>query len=133
MPQASIKGKIQSDVLSVIGGAEAILLRAKATGAGIETIAGVLKSSPRDGSNAVSLMIAEKYMEAFGSLAKSSTTVLLPGGTGSISSDPASFVTQVSLLKWCRLYFLYSFLGLVSLQCRQEQDSAPTPGGSCSR
>ncbi|KAM0683910.1 Synaptotagmin-like protein 2 [Mitosporidium daphniae] len=76
------------------GEAEAILLRARATGAGIEAIAGVLKSTNVDGNSAVSLIIAEKYMDAFGSLAKSSTTLMLPGGASSPTSDPASFVAQ---------------------------------------
>lgn len=77
-----------------LGEAEAILLRARATGAGIEAIAGVLKSTNVDGNSAVSLIIAEKYMDAFGSLAKSSTTLMLPGGASSPTSDPASFVAQ---------------------------------------
>ena len=54
----------------------------------------MLKNTNTDGSSAVSLLVAEKYMDAFGSLAKSSTTMLLPGGVSSPTSDPASFVAQ---------------------------------------
>jgi C-terminal region of band_7 len=74
------------------------LLKARATAAGIEQVAQTLQKNT-GGAHAVSLLLAEKYIDAFGNLAKSSTTLLLPGGTsGSLTSDPASFVAQVGLI-----------------------------------
>ena len=87
------------------GDAEAILLKAKATAAGIEKVAAALESQTY-GSNAISVFLAEKYIEAFSQLAKSSTTLLLPSvgssnnnsmlpsPSGGLTSDPASFVAQ---------------------------------------
>ena len=46
-----------------------------------------------NGGAAASLAVAEKYIGAFGELAKTSTTVLLPANTG----DVGSMVAQVIL------------------------------------
>ena len=45
-----------------------------------------------NGGAAASLAVAEKYIGAFGELAKTSTTVLLPANTG----DVGSMVAQVN-------------------------------------
>jgi len=45
----------------------------------------------QNGQNAVSMRVAESYVEAFSNLAKKSNTVLLPANTGDVSS----MVTQV--------------------------------------
>lgn len=77
------------------GEAEAIVLRAKATAEGIEKVASVMQVQGHVANNAVALLLAEKYISAFGELAKSSTTLMLPGGHASLTSDPAQFVAQV--------------------------------------
>ncbi len=66
------------------------MLKARATAAGISELASAIQASPR-GNEAVSLRIAEKYVDAFSELAKESTTMLLPSKVG----DPASMVAQV--------------------------------------
>ncbi|XP_074649923.1 stomatin-like protein 2, mitochondrial [Tubulanus polymorphus] len=66
------------------GEAEALKNIANARAEAIKTIAKSI--SEQDGPNAVSLNIAEKYIEAFGKLAKEGNTVLLPSNTGDISS-----------------------------------------------
>lgn len=48
--------------------------------------------SPQHGSSAASLAVAEQYVQAFGKLAKTGNTVLLPERTG----DVGSMVAQVS-------------------------------------
>lgn len=83
----------QEQINFAAGGAEAILLKAKATSSSIEQVAQALKANQL-GSDAISLHLADKYIDAFGNLAKSSTTLLLPGGNSSPSSDPSSFVAQ---------------------------------------
>jgi regulator of protease activity HflC (stomatin/prohibitin superfamily) len=70
------------------GEAEAIIAVADATARGIETIATSIMK--KGGNEAVSLKIAEKYVDAFGKLAKDSTTVLLPSNAG----DAGSMVAQ---------------------------------------
>lgn len=71
------------------GEAQAILLRAEASAKSIEVVAQAIGKD--QGANAVSMSIAEKYVEAFGQLAKKSTTLIVPAS----ANDAASLVTQV--------------------------------------
>ncbi|CAG8477811.1 11311_t:CDS:2 [Diversispora eburnea] len=70
--------------------AKAILLRAEATSEGIRRIASAIKESPR-GTDAVALTVAEKYVEAFGQLAKQGNTIIVPAN----SNDAGSMIAQV--------------------------------------
>jgi regulator of protease activity HflC (stomatin/prohibitin superfamily) len=70
------------------GEAEAIYRRAEATSRGISQLAQSIQSS--GGSEAVSLRVAEQYLDAFGEIAKKGTTMLLPAS----ANDPASMVAQ---------------------------------------
>jgi regulator of protease activity HflC (stomatin/prohibitin superfamily) len=70
------------------GEALAILSVADATAKGIETIAAAIQN--KGGTDAVSLKIAEKYVEAFREVAKQSTTLLLPAN----AHDAGSMVAQ---------------------------------------
>ena len=72
------------------GEAEAILLKAKATAAGIDAVADSIKRGESSAQGAVSLSIAEKYVDAFGKLAKEGTAVVVPGNVGDIGSMIAS-------------------------------------------
>jgi len=74
-----------------IGEAEALLAKSKAAAKSIEMIS---LSIREHGSEAVSMIIAEKYMEAFSNIAKQSTTMLLPAGT----HDPSNFIAQALAL-----------------------------------
>ncbi|KAJ2892808.1 stomatin family protein [Zalerion maritima] len=68
------------------GEAEAILLKAKATASGIEAVAKSIADGQESAQGAVSLSVAEKYVDAFGKLAKESTAVVVPGNVGDIAS-----------------------------------------------
>lgn len=70
------------------GEAEAILAVAEATAKGIELVGESIRK--QGGEEAVALKIAEKYVEAFGKLARESTTVLLPTN----ANDAGSVVAQ---------------------------------------
>lgn len=70
------------------GEAEAILFVAEATAKGIDIVADSIKKS--GGSEAVSLKIAEQYIEAFGKLAQKTNTILLPASL----DNPSGFVAQ---------------------------------------
>lgn len=72
------------------GEAEAILLKANATAAGIAAVAKSIKQGEESAQGALSLSVAEKYVEAFGNLAKKGTAVVVPGNLGDISSMIAS-------------------------------------------
>lgn len=68
------------------GEAEAILLKARATAAGIDSVAKAIADGQENAQGAVSLSVAEKYVDAFGKLAKESTAVVVPGNVGDIAS-----------------------------------------------
>ncbi|KAI0450821.1 SPFH domain/Band 7 family protein [Xylaria acuta] len=66
------------------GEAEAILVKAKATAAGIDVVGASIAAGGADAQGAVSLSVAEKYVDAFGKLARESTAVVVPGNVGDI-------------------------------------------------
>ncbi|RKP25496.1 hypothetical protein SYNPS1DRAFT_22549 [Syncephalis pseudoplumigaleata] len=74
------------------GEAEAILLRARAVARGIEEVARAIKETP-GGRDAVSLTVAEKYVDAFGQIAQKGTTVVVPANTSNISGMVAQALT----------------------------------------
>jgi hypothetical protein len=72
------------------GEAEAILLKANATANGIDAVARSIAQGEGAAQSAISLSVAEKYVDAFGNLAKEGTSVIVPGNVGDISSMIAS-------------------------------------------
>lgn len=66
------------------GEAEAILMKAKASAAGIDAIARSIEAGGGAAQGAVSLSVAEKYVDAFGKLARESTAVVVPGNVGDL-------------------------------------------------
>jgi regulator of protease activity HflC (stomatin/prohibitin superfamily) len=81
------------------GEAEAIIAVANATSEGIRKVAEAIQS--QGGSDAVSLRIAEQYIEAFKKLAQESNTILLPstandiGGLSSIVAQGVSIFDSI--------------------------------------
>ncbi|KAL1895398.1 Synaptotagmin-like protein 2 [Sporothrix stenoceras] len=67
------------------GEAEAILLKANATAAGIASVAAKIAQGSDAAHSAVSLSVAEKYVDAFGKLAKEGTAVVVPGNVGDMA------------------------------------------------
>ncbi|KAG0299339.1 hypothetical protein BGZ98_010124 [Dissophora globulifera] len=74
------------------GEAEAILLRAEASAAGIRRIADAITTSP-GGHHAVSLTVADRYIDAFAQLAKESNTLIIPAAAGDASGMVAQALT----------------------------------------
>jgi regulator of protease activity HflC (stomatin/prohibitin superfamily) len=72
------------------GEAEAILLKAQATASGIDAVARAIEQGQDSAQSAVSLSVAEKYVDAFANLAKEGTSVVVPGNVGDIGSMIAS-------------------------------------------
>ncbi|EXJ77559.1 cell division cycle 20-like protein 1, cofactor-APC complex [Capronia epimyces CBS 606.96] len=82
---------LKAEQINVAAGeAEAILVKAQATARGIEAVASAIKQGEASAQGAVSLSVAEKYVEAFGKLAKEGTAVVVPGNVGDIGSMIAS-------------------------------------------
>ncbi|EDV18873.1 hypothetical protein TRIADDRAFT_34514 [Trichoplax adhaerens] len=79
------------------GEAEAIQSVAKATAISIENIAeSIMKNG---GSDAVSMSIAQKYIEAFQKIAKDSNTVIIPSEIGNIGSMTAQAISIFDQIK----------------------------------
>ncbi|KAI9713995.1 MAG: hypothetical protein M1820_000725 [Bogoriella megaspora] len=72
------------------GEAEAILLKSRATATGVDAVGRAIAQGGMDAKSAVSLSVAEKYVDAFGRLAKEGTAVVVPGNVG----DMAGMITS---------------------------------------
>ena len=66
------------------GEAQAILVKAEATARGIDAVASSIQQGGANAQGAVSLSVAEKYVDAFGKVAKEGTVVVVPGNMGDI-------------------------------------------------
>ncbi|OMP88432.1 hypothetical protein BK809_0003189 [Diplodia seriata] len=76
---------LRSEQINMASGeAEAILLKAKATAAGIDAVARAIEHGKHNAQSAVSLKVAEQYVDAFAKLAKEGTSVVVPGNVGDI-------------------------------------------------
>lgn len=83
------------------GEAEAIKAVAAATADGISKVALALQD--KGGSDAVSLRVAEQYVEAFRQLAQESTTLLLPSDAGNAGSMVAQALSVFDTMKQQKL------------------------------
>ncbi|KAL8941802.1 MAG: hypothetical protein Q9216_002040 [Gyalolechia sp. 2 TL-2023] len=82
---------LKSEQINIASGdAEAILIRAQATAKGIDAVADSMREGQENARGAVSLSVAEKYVEAFGNLAKQGTAVVVPGNVGDMGGMIAS-------------------------------------------
>jgi regulator of protease activity HflC (stomatin/prohibitin superfamily) len=64
------------------GEAEAITLKATATARGIDSVSASIEKGGDSAQGALSLRVAEQYVDAFGKLAKEGTSVVVPGNVG---------------------------------------------------
>ncbi|EAS27666.1 stomatin family protein [Coccidioides immitis RS] len=72
------------------GEARSIRLKADATARGIDAIARAIEDGQQNAQAAVSLSVAEKYVDAFGKLAREGTAVVVPGNVGDMGGMIAS-------------------------------------------
>ena len=72
------------NINTALGEAEAILAKARATAQGIDAVGRVMAQGGEDARGAVSLRVAEGYVDAWGKLAKEGTAVVVPGNVGDL-------------------------------------------------
>ena len=84
------EGKKLEQINSAEGEAEAIIVKANATASGIKAVG--LAIQIKGGPEAVSLTLAQQYIQAFSNLAKEGNTLLLPANIG----DPCSMIAQAA-------------------------------------
>jgi regulator of protease activity HflC (stomatin/prohibitin superfamily) len=78
----------QDKINKAVGEAEAVLQKARANAAAIALLGSAIRES--NGPDAVSLMVAERYLDAFRGLAKEANTLLLPTNV----ADPAAMIAS---------------------------------------
>ncbi|RFF29068.1 SPFH domain-containing protein [Wenzhouxiangella sediminis] len=88
------EGDMQKQINEARGRSEEIRLIAEATAAGIERIATAINQP--GGSEAVSLRIAEQYVEEFGNLAKETNTLILPAELSDIGGVVAGLAQTLN-------------------------------------
>lgn len=82
---------LKNEQINLAGGeAEAIQLRANATARGIDAVARAIQDGQESARQAVSLTVAEKYVDAFSQLAREGTAVVVPGNVGDMGGMIAS-------------------------------------------
>ena len=72
------------------GEAQAILVKAQATSQGIDAVGKSIAAGGQAAASAVSLRVAERYVDAFAQLAKDGTAVVVPGNVGDMGGLIAS-------------------------------------------
>ena len=85
---AQSEGEKQAEINKAEGQAAAPLAIAKATAEALRTVAAATQTE--GGMTAVNLQVAEKYVDAFGKLAKENNTLIVPGNLGDMSGMIAS-------------------------------------------
>jgi len=78
------EGEREAQINRATGEANAILAKANARAEAIDRISSAL--AQESGNQAAALSVAEQYINAFGNLAKTSNTIVLPANTGDVSS-----------------------------------------------
>jgi len=87
------EGTRQAAINNAQGEAEALLLVANATAESIRLVAGAIQSE--GGMTAVNLRVAERFVDAFGSIAKEGNTMIIPGNAADIAGLVATAMQVV--------------------------------------
>lgn len=95
------EGERQAAINTAQGEAEAIKAVASATAQAIQQVALAIQSP--GGMDAVNLKVAEKYVEAFGKVAKEGNTLILPGNLADMGAMVATAMSIVRMQKSERL------------------------------
>jgi regulator of protease activity HflC (stomatin/prohibitin superfamily) len=91
------EGEMINEINKAKGESEAIKLVANATAIGLEKVASaILKNG---GADAVSMKVAQQYIDAFQKIAKDSNTVIIPSEIGNVGSMVAQAMTIFDQLK----------------------------------
>lgn len=85
----------QKQINLAFGEAEAIKLKAIATADALDKISVILKARGEEGRQALNLGVAEKYIDAFGEIAKETNTVVVPSNLSDVSGMVAQVMSVV--------------------------------------
>ena len=87
------EGTRQAAINNAQGEAEAIMLVAKATAESIRLVASAIQSD--GGMTAINLKVAERFVDAFGNIAKQGNTMIIPGNAADIAGLVATALQVV--------------------------------------
>ncbi|KAL1239949.1 Stomatin-like protein [Trichinella spiralis] len=90
------EAEMQEKINRAQGDASAIIARAEAKAKAIQIIANALAN--KDGHNAATLAIAEQYLNAFGNLAKTNNTLILPADASNLTGVVGQALTMYKAL-----------------------------------
>jgi regulator of protease activity HflC (stomatin/prohibitin superfamily) len=90
---AKSEGEKQAEINQAQGEASAILARAEATSKAIRQIAEAIGAP--GGMQAVNLQVAEQYIAAFGNLARTNNTLIMPANVADVAGLIATAMTVV--------------------------------------
>ncbi|KAJ3083194.1 hypothetical protein BCR33DRAFT_660077 [Rhizoclosmatium globosum] len=90
------EAEMQTQVNKAEGNATAIRMHADAASEAIEKIAKAIQRNGESGKDAVSLSVAEKYVESFGQIAKASTTVVIPSNMGDVAGMASTLMNVLN-------------------------------------
>lgn len=99
--QVSAERSKRAEILESEGHRQAVILAADATAEGLRKVASAIETSPK-GTDAVSLQLADKYIESFGKLAKEGTGVVIPAQLGDIGAMVAGGLSIFDRVKQTR-------------------------------
>ncbi|KAL7895322.1 hypothetical protein HDV63DRAFT_399109 [Trichoderma sp. SZMC 28014] len=108
------------------GEAEAILLKARATAEGIDAVAASILKGAHGAQGAMSLTVAEKYVDAFSKLAKEGTAVVVPGNVGDISGMIATGLNVYGKVSEAQAKVLAKQLASPSSSSSETESAAPS-------
>lgn len=91
------EGEKQAAINNAQGEAAAVLALAEATASAIRQVAAAIQSP--GGIDAVNLKVAERYVDAFGNLAKTNNSIIIPANLGDVGGLIASAMTIVKSQK----------------------------------
>ncbi|KAH7147061.1 hypothetical protein B0J13DRAFT_607021 [Dactylonectria estremocensis] len=109
------------------GDAEAIRLKAAATAKGIDDVSRSILKGEASAQAAISLSVAEKYVDAFGKLARESTAVVVTGNVGDISGMIATGLSVYGKVGEAQTRSMAKALAAESSTTRPPPEEAHTP------
>lgn len=84
----SVRGVQEAAINAALGEAQSIMRRSEATATGVKLIAQAITTA--GGRDAVSMHLAQQYVDAFGNIARTGNTMIVPADAGNVASMVAT-------------------------------------------
>ena len=118
-----LEAEKQELINEALGTAEAVVAAGKARAQSIELVSKALCGE--NGQNAAALAVAEKYVGAFGELAKTNNTLILPANTGDVSSMVAQVIFKINICEYINTFYMFQIKNGIQNIIRLNANSFP--------